>query len=212
MKHEGERSAHLGNDNPDGVGDAPVGGRRGALTPREREVLALLADGLSGARIAERLVLSPETVRTHVRNAMAKLGASTRSQAVAIALRDEQIPGDSRSALDGPLPPGDPDESVSAALHQFVQNLVALYDLDGGVIYLADDDGLALRRAAATTAPGPELPETVALGHGPLAKRSWPGGGVRTGADGAEAGSCWVGVRGLGHAPRHSRRHPPLPR
>ena len=50
------------------------------LSAREREVLGMLAEGLSGAAIAERLVLSPETVRTHVRNAMDKLGASTRSQ------------------------------------------------------------------------------------------------------------------------------------
>src|SRR5687768_18361158 len=56
------------------------------LSAREREILSYLADGLSGAAIAQHLVLSPETVRTHVRNAMEKLGASTRSQAVALAL------------------------------------------------------------------------------------------------------------------------------
>ena len=55
-------------------------GRTGPLSNREREVFALLADGLSGAQIAERLVISPETVRTHIRNGMAKLGASTRSR------------------------------------------------------------------------------------------------------------------------------------
>jgi DNA-binding NarL/FixJ family response regulator len=65
--------------------------RVGTLSPREREVLDLLARGLNGEEVAERLVLSPETVRTHVRNAMEKLGASTRVHAVAIALRKGEI-------------------------------------------------------------------------------------------------------------------------
>ena len=42
------------------------------LSTREREILGLLAGGVSGAQIAETLVLSPETVRTHIRNAMAR--------------------------------------------------------------------------------------------------------------------------------------------
>ena len=65
--------------------------RIGVLSPREREVLDLLAKGLNGEEVAERLVLSPETVRTHVRNAMEKLEASTRVHAVAIALRQGEI-------------------------------------------------------------------------------------------------------------------------
>jgi DNA-binding NarL/FixJ family response regulator len=59
-----------------------------ALSPREREVLGLLADGFSGAEIAGRLFLSAETVRTHVRNAIQKLGARTRTQAVAMLVAD----------------------------------------------------------------------------------------------------------------------------
>jgi DNA-binding NarL/FixJ family response regulator len=59
----------------------------GTLSPRENQVLHLLADGLTGQQIAERLFLSPETVRTHVRNATTKLGARTRTQAVAIAVQ-----------------------------------------------------------------------------------------------------------------------------
>jgi len=58
-----------------------------ALSTREREILGLLANGLSNPEIAARLFISPETVRTHVRNAMAKLEADTRTQAVALALR-----------------------------------------------------------------------------------------------------------------------------
>ncbi len=65
--------------------------RHGGLTPREREVVALLAEGLTGEEIAERLYVSPETVRTHVRNAMEKLEANTRVHAVAIALRQGEI-------------------------------------------------------------------------------------------------------------------------
>jgi DNA-binding NarL/FixJ family response regulator len=57
------------------------------LTQREREVVALLAEGLKGPQIAERLFISPATVRTHVENVMEKLEARTRVHAIAIALR-----------------------------------------------------------------------------------------------------------------------------
>ena len=56
-------------------------------TAREREILGFLATGATDAQIAARLDLSPATVQTHVRNAKAKLGARTRAQAVALALR-----------------------------------------------------------------------------------------------------------------------------
>jgi PAS domain S-box-containing protein len=65
--------------------------RTRTLSPREREILALLARGLTGEQIAERLVLSPETVRTHIRNAREKLGASTRVEAVTMALLSREI-------------------------------------------------------------------------------------------------------------------------
>jgi DNA-binding CsgD family transcriptional regulator len=61
------------------------------LTPREREITALLASGLDGREIAEQLVLSPETVRTHIRNAMERSGARTRAHLIAIALRERLI-------------------------------------------------------------------------------------------------------------------------
>jgi DNA-binding NarL/FixJ family response regulator len=68
---------------------APV--RRGIalLSPREREILGLLAAGGNGAEIAAELFLSAETVRTHVRNAVRKLGARTRTQAVALLVDHE---------------------------------------------------------------------------------------------------------------------------
>jgi DNA-binding NarL/FixJ family response regulator len=62
-----------------------------ALTQREREVLRLLADGNSNEEIGKKLFISPETVRTHVRKAMGKLDADTRTQAVAKALRKSLI-------------------------------------------------------------------------------------------------------------------------
>jgi PAS domain S-box-containing protein len=74
----------------DGNHTGPVRRAR-MLSPREREVLAMLARGLNGEQIAERLVLSPETVRTHIRNAREKLGASTRVEAVTMALIGRQI-------------------------------------------------------------------------------------------------------------------------
>jgi len=75
---------------PELAGQLAEGGelrRLDSLSARELEVLELLADGLNGQKIAERLFLSPETVRTHVRNATSKLGAHTRVQAVAIVVR-----------------------------------------------------------------------------------------------------------------------------
>jgi DNA-binding NarL/FixJ family response regulator len=62
-----------------------------SLTQREREVLRLLADGLANDEIGKRLHISPETVRTHIRKAMTKLEADTRTQAVATALRQSII-------------------------------------------------------------------------------------------------------------------------
>lgn len=55
------------------------------LTEREREVLALIAEGLSNAEIAERLVISPATAKTHVSRIMTKLAARDRAQLVVIA-------------------------------------------------------------------------------------------------------------------------------
>ena len=59
----------------------------GAVTAREREILQLAADGLSGPTIAERLVLSPGTVKTHFANVYEKLEVHDRAAAVARALR-----------------------------------------------------------------------------------------------------------------------------
>ncbi len=65
--------------------------REDMLTAREREILQLLADGMSNADAAQRLFISQETVKSHVRHILAKLEADTRTHAVAIALRDAII-------------------------------------------------------------------------------------------------------------------------
>lgn len=65
--------------------DAPDAAR--SLTPRELEILAHLAEGLSNREIAERLVLSPETVKSHVAAVLNKLDVSDRTQAAVYAVR-----------------------------------------------------------------------------------------------------------------------------
>lgn len=65
----------------------PVDVGNAGLTTREREVVALVADGLSNDEIADRWVVSPATVRTHVSRAMMKLYARDRAQLVVIAYR-----------------------------------------------------------------------------------------------------------------------------
>jgi two-component system response regulator DevR len=73
--------------------------RRGAsqtrteLTEREREVLVLMSDGLSNQAIADRLVVSVHTVRNHVANLSAKLGAHSKLEALSIAIRNGLVPG-----------------------------------------------------------------------------------------------------------------------
>jgi DNA-binding NarL/FixJ family response regulator len=61
------------------------------LTRREREVLSLLADGLRNEEIGKKLQIASETTRAHIRNAMRKLDADTRTEAVAKALRQSLI-------------------------------------------------------------------------------------------------------------------------
>ncbi|MGD2040653.1 MAG: response regulator transcription factor [Anaerolineae bacterium] len=61
------------------------------LTEREREVLALLVEGLSNPQIAERLVISRSTVKFHVSSILSKLGADSRTEAVALAIKEDLL-------------------------------------------------------------------------------------------------------------------------
>ena len=65
--------------------------REDMLTSREREILKLLADGMSNSDVAGKLYISQETVKSHVRHILTKLEADTRTHAVAIALREAII-------------------------------------------------------------------------------------------------------------------------
>ena len=78
--------------------DLPQPGQLTALTNREREVVALVAAGLSNDEIAAYLVLSPATAKTHVNRAMVKLGARDRAQLVVIAYQS--------GLVRHPIPPG----------------------------------------------------------------------------------------------------------
>jgi DNA-binding CsgD family transcriptional regulator len=65
--------------------------KAGALTARQREIFELLARGLNGPEAADRLLLSPATVRTHIANALDALDAHTQGQAIAEAIRRGEI-------------------------------------------------------------------------------------------------------------------------
>jgi NarL family two-component system response regulator LiaR len=61
------------------------------LTEREREVLSLMAKGLNNSQIAQKLVISASTTKFHVSNILTKLGVSTRTEAVALAVRNHLV-------------------------------------------------------------------------------------------------------------------------
>jgi NarL family two-component system response regulator LiaR len=61
------------------------------LTEREREVLALMVEGLNNTQIAGKLVVSPSTIKSHVSNILAKLGVASRTEAVTLALRNNIV-------------------------------------------------------------------------------------------------------------------------
>lgn len=69
----------------------PLAGPAPSLTAREREILQLVARGHSAVAIAAHVAITAQTARTHIRNALRKLGAHTRPHAVAIAIREHQI-------------------------------------------------------------------------------------------------------------------------
>ncbi|MFO7941486.1 MAG: response regulator transcription factor, partial [Bacillota bacterium] len=77
---------------PESFGPGPTG--REPLSERELEVLALITRGMGNREIAETLVVSEKTVKTHVANIMGKLGVKNRTQAALAAMREGLVPGD----------------------------------------------------------------------------------------------------------------------
>ena len=74
----------------EGAPAVPAGGE-GALSVREREVLALLVEGMNYREIAEKIFISPDTVRNHIRNIYEKLHVHSRSEAVVKAIRQKLV-------------------------------------------------------------------------------------------------------------------------
>jgi DNA-binding CsgD family transcriptional regulator len=140
------------------------------LTQRESQVLRLLAQGRSGAQIADELILSPETVRSHVRNAMSKLGATTRSHAVALALQSGEIGVGPGGATEQTHSRPDASRAETAAALQRMLDGLTLYDVDGGGVYLSEDGALSMRLVAVTKTLRFELPALVTLGEGTLGR------------------------------------------
>ncbi len=134
---------------------------------------------MSGAAIAQQLVLSPETVRTHVRNAMEKLAATTRSQAVALALERGEIAREGeRTGPASPLPSAEISDPIAreATLRALTAGIARIADIDVAALYLADDDGdLCLRLLARANVEGLErIPagadSLVPLGEGKIGR------------------------------------------
>ncbi|NJP99758.1 response regulator transcription factor [Streptomyces zingiberis] len=98
------RGGRDGGSGDGGSGDGADGGGLDALTSREREVLALVAEGLSNRDIGERLSVSPLTVKTHVNRTMTKVGARDRAQLVVVAYRSGLVRPVHRGGA-RPLPP-----------------------------------------------------------------------------------------------------------
>jgi DNA-binding NarL/FixJ family response regulator len=76
---------------PHGASVSSAAGDGFNLTPRELEILGLLAEGLTQDQIADRLVIASKTVATHIERILGKLGVQSRAQAVALAFRKELV-------------------------------------------------------------------------------------------------------------------------
>ena len=92
-----KRSLRRVTPQANGAGNGNGRSENAGLSPREREILRLLADGRTQAQIATELVISPKTVATHIQHILSKLGVNTRAQAVAFAFRRGLVEPDVRA-------------------------------------------------------------------------------------------------------------------
>jgi DNA-binding NarL/FixJ family response regulator len=93
-----KRSLRRAAPNANGNGNGHARDENSAgLSPREREILGLLAEGRTQGQIAGELVISPKTVATHIQHILSKLGVNTRAQAVAMAFRRGLVEPDVRA-------------------------------------------------------------------------------------------------------------------
>ena len=98
VKRSLRRAVPKANGNGNGNGNGHVRDENTAgLSPREREILGLLAEGRTQAQIASDLVISSKTVATHIQHILSKLGVHTRAQAVALAFRRGLVEPDVRA-------------------------------------------------------------------------------------------------------------------
>jgi DNA-binding NarL/FixJ family response regulator len=86
-RQEPRESDGSADDDATGTGSAPPSSPEQLLTRRELEVLVMVVGGASNAQIADRLVISESTVKSHVKNILRKLGARNRTQAASMYLR-----------------------------------------------------------------------------------------------------------------------------
>ncbi|MFI6522722.1 ATP-binding protein [Spirillospora sp. NPDC050679] len=105
----------LGESAPGGAGPAAGGRGPRPLTPREREIAALVAEGLSNRQIAERLVIAKRTVDSHVEHILAKLGAASRTQIAVWAERHGHAPGGASGGASGKRSDSMPDSAAGPA-------------------------------------------------------------------------------------------------
>ena len=89
-----------GRSNERGAENGAARSEMAMLSPREREILTLLAEGNTQTQIAADLVLSPRTVATHIQNLLRKLGVKSRAQAVVAAYREGLVEGGPDTSVD----------------------------------------------------------------------------------------------------------------
>jgi DNA-binding NarL/FixJ family response regulator len=91
------RRASPASANGNGSGNGHRNGDDSGLSPRERQILTLLAEGRTQRQIADELVISSKTVATHIQHVLSKLGVNTRAQAVAMAFQKGLVEPDVRA-------------------------------------------------------------------------------------------------------------------